>query len=763
MPGAEPSRLEERPRDASPEGGAEAPDDGPQLREVVRVLGARLWTVAGTFALVVLVTAVATFAQTPVYRSTSLLLIEPRKPNVANVQEVYDPITAGMSLMDYYRTQYEILKSRRIVEPVARALGVAQREEYLDARDPVDAFTQNVVVEPVRDSRLVRVSVDSQDAGFATRAANAIVEQFVDENNQRTLGISDSGLQRLREMERSLRPKHEAAARALQAFKDEHNILTLDESQSIAVQQMKLLSEDLSKARAERARVAAEKRAVAAVIGRGQAAETIPDVARSRVIEELKLELAGVERDRDELSRRYGPDHPALVAAEARVTRMESRLRAEERAILATIENRVAAAEEHERELFEAVSKAEATVAELGRKAIRLNILRDESSTVNTSYQNVARRIEEIELAIATGSKANNLFVIDRALDPQRPVRPRKVLNLALGAALGLLLGVGLAFLLEHLDDTVKGKEDVEALLGYPVLGFLPRVEVEAVVAGAIELTALRDPRSRIAEAFRTIRTGLGFTLPAGRSNAIVVTSAAPGDGKTFTSVNLAFALAQMGRRVLLVDADLRRPRVGAIFGLADDGLGLSTSLVGEPAAALAAVRPNVAPGLDVLPAGPHPPNPAELLGSEAMGAFLERALAVYAWVILDAPPVTAVADAAILLTHAPHGIFVARAFSTLKDAALRAKEVLEQAPGRVRGIVLNTVDISASRGGGYYGYGGYHGYGEGPGANGASSGPGGATGANGANGSGVAEGASGGNYAGVPREGARREPARRA
>src|SRR4051812_19144755 len=213
----------------------------------------------------------------PIYRATCLLLIEPKGMNVAKVEGVYDPITAGMALNDYYKTQFEILRSRRIIEPVAAALKIVERAEFKGERDPVEAFTSTVSVEPIRESRLVRVSVESFDKDFATASANGIVEQFVDENSERSLGLSDTGLRKLKEMEKSLRPKYETAAKALQDFKDTNSIYFLDESQSIAVQQFRVLSEELSKARADRAKAAAEAQTTATSLKDGKIDGPLPE------------------------------------------------------------------------------------------------------------------------------------------------------------------------------------------------------------------------------------------------------------------------------------------------------------------------------------------------------------------------------------------------------------------------------------------------------------------------------------------------------
>ncbi|HZV00227.1 MAG TPA: polysaccharide biosynthesis tyrosine autokinase [Planctomycetota bacterium] len=680
------------------------------LREILGIVRSRKWPFLGSSFSIIVLVALVTFAMRPVYRATCLLLIEPKGMNVAKVEGVYDPIMAGMALNDYYRTQFEILKARRIVEPAAVALGVPDRQEFRSERDPIEAFTNTVSVEPIRESRLVRVSVESFDKDFATAAANAIVEQFVSENSERTLGLSDTGLKKLKEMERSLRPKYEGAARALQEFKDSNSIYFLDESQSIAVQQLKVLSEELSKAKGDRARAAAESKTVTTDVKDvdGTQAELMP----SRALDDLKVELARVEEERDDILKHYTSDHPAAKAAEARVQRVRHHFENEQKALVATVTKKLETEDQRVRELEAAVSKAEERVAEIGRKGVRLQFLKEEADTIATSYKNVARRIEEVEVAIATGTKENNLFVVDRALTPRLPVRPRKTLNVAGSVVFGFLFAFAFVLLLEYLDQTIKGKEDAERLLGYPLLGFVPRVDEAETQSPEgrvpIELAGLHRPRGAVAEAFRSIRTGLGFTLPATRPAAIVITSAAPGDGKSFVSVNLACSLAQTGKRILLIDADLRRPRLHDIFSVRLDLSGLSTALAPGREPSLDGIVSTICPGLDLMPAGPLPPNPAEILGGPSLRAVLDKALALYDWVLLDAPPLTVVADPSIILAQVPHAIFVVRAFATLKGAAQQARELLDKAPGAVAGVVLNTADVPSGKSHAY-GYGGYY------------------------------------------------------
>jgi succinoglycan biosynthesis transport protein ExoP len=410
------------------------------LEGVRAAIAARKPTLFATFALVFGATASFTLLRAPVYRATSLLLIEPRPPNVANVQGVYDPNPAGGPVLDFYRTQFELLKSRRIVEPVARALEVGSRAPFAGAKDPVEAFTSSITIDPVRESRLVRVSVESGDPAFAAAAANALVNELVTDNGRRALGVSGSGLAQLRTLEAALRPKHEAVARALQRFKEENDIFSLDESQSSAAQRLKFLSDELTRVRSERARVVAERRQLEQKLA-SAAPGSSPARGSSRVLEDLLLSEATVSQEKERLRKSYGPRHPQLLTLDARLHGIHADLERERTRLLDVLRSEDALIPEHQKELELAIDQTKVTLADLGRRAIRLQALRGEAETAETSLRQVAHRIEEVELAMATGSKAENLQVIDEARAPTDPVRPKKAVDLALGAALGLTLG----------------------------------------------------------------------------------------------------------------------------------------------------------------------------------------------------------------------------------------------------------------------------------------------------------------------------------
>jgi len=665
------------------------------LRDHLDVIRARKWSFLLAFACVVAGTTAFTFLQTPVYTASSLLLIDRPAPRVSGT----DAAAGDESPTVYFRTQSELLRSRQVVEPVAKAFNVAQRDEFRKERDPIDAFLKVIRVEPVRDSRLVRVSVDSPDGHFAMMATNAIVDELHGQNGLRLRAADDRTLANLKSIEASLRPRYEATARALQEFKQDNNMLSADEVQSPAAQRLRLLNEDIARAQGERIRFAAETSTIDAVLKRGGDMSGLPVMSGSRLIEELAMERARVESEAGELMKRFKPDHPQIKAIQARLAGIEARLAGERGSLVSLVRNRLAASVAHQDGLAASIAGADASVAGLARKGVRLQMLDAEAQSVSTAYKDISRRLEEFSIALAAGAGVNNVAVVDRAFTPPLPSRPRKELNLALGVLMGLLGGLGLVFGRQYFDRAVKDGAHAERLLGYPVLGRIPRVPRNA--APVCELAAIGNPRSSVAESFRSIRAAIEFGLPAGKRPALVVTSAAADDGKTFAGVNLALAFARTGRSVLLVDADLRRPRLDDIFELRCDE-GLSTTLAASAGPDLTSARRTRVFGLDVLPAGPIPVNPAELLGSASMKALLDLALSRYDCVILDAPRAVAVADVAILLAHGPQAVIVVRPSTTRSDDLVEARRVIDLAAERVAGVILNMADAPGRERNGY-------------------------------------------------------------
>ena len=441
----------------------------------------------------------------------------------------------------------------------------------------------------------------------------------------------------------------------------------------------------------------------------------MPEVADSQVIRDLKLEYIKTKQECSDLIGRFGPNHPEVVTVRARLEAVAEKMQQEMVSILAVTKVQLGRTEKQEEDLKRELEEQEARVREFSRLAVQYSVLNNSYETLNKTYDAIVKRVEEIEIQMAAGSKDDNIFIITRPSVPVKPARPRKALSLVIAAFLGLVGGVGLCFFIDYLDTTIKTKADAESILRLPVIGYVPAIREGDVAKSAkgahrsVELLALDKPRSAVAEAFRSVRTALAFSGTDGSLKHFLVTSSSPKEGKTLVSVNLAVTMAQSGKKVLLVDADMRKPRVHKVFRL-PAAPGLSNLLVREGVSSTEEAIQSIkdVENLSFLPCGPIPPNPAELLSSVRMRELLKEFDALFDVVIFDTPPVINVTDSVILSQYVHGAIMVVRSFSTQREFARRAKELLTQSQGKVLGVVLNNVDIPR---GGYYSYDSYYYY----------------------------------------------------
>jgi capsular exopolysaccharide synthesis family protein len=691
-----------------PSGPAPSGRKGPRLREVLSIIRGRFGYFLAFFCVVIGSVAVFTFSQTPVYQASSLVLIEPGTVNISKVETAYDP-TRDSSDREYYRTQHELLRSRHIAEPVFRSLGLDRDPRFAHLPDPCAAFLEHVSVAPVRESRLVNVGFESSDPAEAARVSDAIVDAYIADTSQRALGVSSDGLAQLRERAEKLHGDVETAATAIERLKEKHNYVALGEEHTTLLASLGTLNEELAKAQATRFRSEAEL----AVIESGGAAGAAAGADAERIAE-ARLAVEKLEEEREGALAVVKEKHQAVTALKARLAVARARLLEATQFAVAVARVRLEASREVETSLRAEIDRQTKTLFEWNRSAGALRVLVQQHEALEETYKSVLGRIEEIELAAATGLKDTNVFVVQRAFIPSTPVAPRATLNLGLAAIVGLAGGLGLCFLVHAMDRTIKSKEDVERHLGHAVVGHVPQVHGEAGVPP--EVAAAKSPRSQVGEAFRSLRTALavrvGSPAPGEGPRRLVVTSTLPGDGKTLVATNLAIALAQGGNRVLLVDADLRRPRLLTLFGIKKSA-GFSSLLARDGGVMRVdeAVCSGGIPGLHVLPSGPIPPSPADLFRPEALGDLLHAWEERYDWVIFDAPPAN-VADPAILASHVGHALLIVRSFATPADLARRACDRLAAVGANVVGVVLDDADgRQQAHGGMAYDYG--YGYGD--------------------------------------------------
>jgi capsular exopolysaccharide synthesis family protein len=606
----------------------------------------------------------------------------------------------------YYQTQYRILSGRDLASRVVSTLGADGLQALADRpQEPVGAselagiVMGRVAVSPVKASNLVDVSFVDARPDLTARVANALAEQYVAQNADLRQQNMTRSLEWLGDELVRQKRLVEASERAMAEYREREDALSLEDRQNIVIDRLNRLNQAATDARTSRAQKESLARQVEA-LGPSVPADSLPELFQNEFIQSIRLQLAQLERQKALLSERYGNRHPEILTVSASIADTARQLREEVARALVAIRRDYEAARLEEESLAQELEVQKDLASDLDRKSVAYSVLKREAESNRELYQSLLRR--EKELQVLANSRGNNVRLVEAAAVPLAPFSPDLRRTAILATLVGGLLAVGLALGLDHLDDTVRTPDDVTRKLGLPFLGLIPAVRTprgQPVLSGP----------SDFAEAIRSLRTSVAINTTGPGSAIVMVASAQPLEGKTTTACNLATALAHGGARVLLVDADMRRPGVHSAVGL-ENPSGLSELLRGE--AHLTEVVQRLAdPDLWVLPAGRTPPNPSELLASGRMHAFMRQVKdGPFDWVIVDTPPVLAVTDASILAPWASTVAFVLGAEMTRRRLAERAVDTLAAGDAPFIGAVLNRVDMRHNR---YYyaqqyGYGSY-------------------------------------------------------
>ncbi|KFN45092.1 GumC family protein [Arenimonas oryziterrae] len=690
-----------------------------------RILVKRKWTVLGAMGIVLVSTLVATLLMTPIYRASATLQIDRDTIQVVQVEGM-GAVEGGAGDRDFYQTQYELLKSRALAERVATQLGLtapgalekltppspwrrltgifssndepsqgeADEASATRRRQAISAFAEGLSIEPVRNSRLVRVHFDSPSPAFSTKAANAVVEAFIASNLERRFESSSYAKTYLEDRLQELKLKLEDSERKLVAFAQKEQIVGAGGDQATLTEQnLGSINAALSKAKEDRIRAEARWNQAQAASGTSLPA----DVLGSSIIHTLQESRGKAMADYQDKLRTYKPEYPLMLSLKSQIDEIDKQIRQEVANIKSSIRAEYDAASKQEAMLQTQLTGLKSEVLDLQNRSIQYNIFKREVDTNRQLYDGLLQRYKEI--GVAGGVSTNNLSIVDRA-DIGRKYKPSLTRNLGLGLLVGLMLGVLLALLFEYLDDTVKAPDDIEKLLGLSVLGVIPMLK-----DGLTPARALDDPRSAFAEAYRSVRTALQFSTNEGVPRCLLVTSATPSEGKSTTALTLAKNFAQLGKRVLLIDADLRNPSLHRALG-AENSHGLSNLLAGASKVTQTIVTSPEIPNLSFITSGPLPPNPAELLMGSKLMSLLTVAAQKYDQIIVDGPPIMGLADAPILANVCTGTILVVEAGETRISIARNALKRLLAARAHVIGALLTK--YHASHAGYGYGYGDY-------------------------------------------------------
>lgn len=706
--------------DGSAEVSAPAPTLVSQILSIVR---RRKWVLLGCIAAAFLIGLVASLLTTPQYTAKATLEIQRETQTVADVDTSREQ--TGAADQEFYETQYGLLRSESLAERVATSTrlydnqqffemfgikaadewfsngrvkaGAASRDERIRIAGAI--LLKHFLVEPERLSRLVEISFTGPDRIMATQIVNAWTTNFVEATLQRRFNANSYARSFLQERLQQLRARIDTSERKLVDYAADQGIVTLPAEtgpngttsgeRSLAADDLAALNRELAQATADR--IAAQSRL-------GGSDGQLTEALNNTTISTLRQRRAELNAEYARLMQQFEPAYPPAIAIQTQLRQLDRAIATEVARVSGTVQQSYNASLRREQTLKTQVDQLKTGVLDLRRRSIQYNIIQRDVDTNRQLYDALLQRFKAI--GVAGGVGATNISVVDAASPPETPSSPRIVFNLVLSLLAGVLLAAIVAYILEQIDHGINDPAEVESTFHLPLLGTIPRIEKGEPIA------LLRDRKSALSEAYISLRTNLAFSTPNGVPATIGVTSSRPAEGKSTTSFALAHGLARIGKRVVLVDGDMRSPSVHGEIGI-QNVRGVSNFLSGHDTIE-ELIQHTDLDGLAVVTAGPNPPSASELLASNRLRILLEQLSRQFDHVIIDMPPVMGLADAPLIGSAIEAVVFVTEARNTNRGLAQVAIDRLRQAHVQVLGVVLTKFD--ARRAG--YGYG--HGYGYG-------------------------------------------------
>jgi len=696
------------------------------LRDYLRVLDKRKWVVLSCVLIIPALVGIASLRMTKLYDAVGRIAINKIDPVAFTVHDSAPTDYFDPTDMD---TEVRILQSDMLALEVIRQLNLDKLSSVASTAvspqghgsittDPLTAdssrvtsmlanFRSGLHIVVVPNTRIIEIHYTSPDKNRAAAIVNTLAMTYKEANYKTKFESTMQASDWLSKQLVDLQIKVETSQEKLVRYQKEHEILGTDEKQNIITSKLEELNKELTLAEGDRMQKEAAYRqvqsgdpaaaAAAAIAGTGGAASSQLDHLRG-VQAELRIKVA-------EASTQFGPAYPKVVELNNQLKQLETEIQNETTKVIGGIRDQYEVAVQHEKLLAADFEDQKQQANALNESAIEYSMLKRDLDTSRQLYEGLLEKMKEA--GINAGLRSNSFRIVDSARVPTAPSEPNIPRNLSFAFALALTTGVGLAFLLESLDNTVRTTEQAQNISQLPSLGLIPMGSRAEATKGArrlaiapsreaVELITQVKPQSQMAEAYRALRTSLLLSSLGAPPKIILITSALPQEGKTTTSINTAIVLAQKGVRVLLIDADMRRPSVHKSLDLPAPLKGLSNVLTGTSSIPDAITIAPQLPNLWVLPAGSPPPNPAELLASANMRTVLSQLREQYDHIVIDTPPTLSVTDAVVLSTRADAVVLVIRSGQTTKTALRRARDLLTQVNARVCGVLLNAVDLAS-------------------------------------------------------------------
>jgi succinoglycan biosynthesis transport protein ExoP len=662
------------------------PRDEIRFADVLRIMHRRRRLIAAVIGAAVATAVAYNRLATPMYEARARLLLEATSPEVVP----FRAITEDQGRMDYYVTQLEVLRSRALARKTLERLQLLSTDTVRQSRQ-IDELLGVLTVTPVRsdlgESRVINVTLRSEDPKQAATLANGLAQTYVDQNlGDRRQGSRDASEwlnQRLTELRSDLN----SSEGALQRYREEQNLVSLGEQQNIVVDKLAQISAALTTARTAKMGQQAIYQQLKSMQESAVPLDNFSPILTNTFIQGLKAEIAGLQRERGQMVDRLGDLHPDMIKVNTALAAAERRLKDEMAKVVEGVQNDFRAAEANEKSLASALEQQKGEVLGLNKKLIGYSALQRDAASTQQMFEAVRQRVKETEL---TGElQSNNAKILDVAEVPGGPVSPRIEVNLLIALMGGGFFALCLAFGVEYRNQHIADPGDIAEALGLPLLGVAPLIP--QLNNREVTLDALP---SSFREAIRGIRTRIFLSPLAAAARSLVVTSTNTGEGKTVVATNLAISLAMAGRRVLLVDADLRRPQLHRLFNIPRSP-GLSDVMAGEVKPSEGVLQASPVPGLFVLASGAQVASPTDLLDRELLTRLIQGFNKIFDVVVLDGPPVMAVADASIIANAASSVLFVVSSGTTSREEAQVALDQLGSVQGHVIGVVLNRAKTS--------------------------------------------------------------------
>ena len=699
----------------------------PHLYDYLMILRKHQWLIVSFLLAVVTFVAIGTYRQQPIYEATTRIEIDRENASVlpfqsqGGVSDGYDE-----DLENYTETESKILTSATLAMQTVKSLGLDRDPRFggtpdnastLQVAAPTDgpqapplglgSFLGGLSVKRVPNTRLLDITFTTTDPTLAAKIVNAHVANFIEQNFRSRYQATAQASTWLTSQLDELKAKVETSEDARINYERSNQIWTIDEKQDVTTQKLGDINKELTEAQADRI----GKEAVFQLAQAGNF-DAIPAVRESPVIQDVLKQQSALSAQYTDALNQYGPKFPKVVRLQEQIADLDQIITREKTNIANQIEAEYRGSRQRELLLQQALDQQKQESSAMADKMVQYNILKRDAEANKELYDGLLQKLKEAGLN--AGLLSSNIRVVDPAMIPQSPSAPQKSRNISLAILVGLVGGVGLALLREYMDNTVKNPDDVENLIRLPSLavvpafagvgagrGRLPKLLKGSAVGngrdGRVELVSHSQPQSPISEAFRSLRTSLLLSQADRPPQVVLITSPLPREGKTTGAVNIAVTLAQLGDNTLLIDGDLRKPGVSRALNMADGKhAGLSSYLAGVSTLDLVTVPHPSISNLHVIPTGPIPPNPADLLSSHRLAEMITELRKKYKFIVIDSPPIMAATDAVILSVVADGVLLVVRSGSTPKEAVTRARDVLVSVKSRMLGVVLNGVDSSS-------------------------------------------------------------------